>query len=193
MNKVVIARILATLLGLCLVTITAIKFDWIGMVKRGDSLIQWKTEKKQENHEAPEQIKEETPQNEVEISCTKAVSENNLFVTNTLNVYFMNDTIHTTSLDVHATYSDSTGKSAFDAFVQNYTKLYTSYQGIEGVMTSTIPGDTEFQYHQDMYYGTIDEATLTTKGLPALEPAKNITRNDFQQNYIKQGYTCEQH
>ncbi len=198
MNKVVIARILATILGLFLIVITAIKFDWVGMVSRGDSIIQFNTEKKQEDHVVEEKVEEEKvaeeiTKNEVEISCTKAVSENNVFVTHTLTSYFVNDTINTSTLDVKVTYTDPTRKGAFDTLVQNYTNLYTAYNGLEGLTVSTIPGTTEFQYHQDIYYESVDEASLTTKGLPALEPVKNITIDDLQKNYTNQGYTCTQH
>lgn len=197
MNKVNLAKVLSLLLGIFLVVITAIKFDWMGMIKRGDAIIQINTEKKVEKNENPqeEQSSEEneSPRNEVEISCTKATSENNLFVTNTLNAYFVDDVINTTTLDVKATYSDPTGKASFDTLVNNYTNLYTKYNGIEGVSVSIVPGTTEFQYHQDIYYGSVNETNITEKGLSGLETAKDTTLDVLEKTYTSQGYTCTQH
>lgn len=191
MNKVTFASVLAVILGLFLITITAIKFDWVGMVRRGDSIIQIKTEKKEESTPKGEEI--DKRQKQVEVSCTKSVSENNFFATHTLQVYFVNGSIKTASLDVNASYQDQVGKSAFDAFVQGYTDLYTKYNGIQGTFISIIPSDTQFQYHQEIDYGVIDESSLLEKGLPVLEPRENSTIDHLQISYTNQGYTCTQH
>lgn len=199
--KAQIATAFAVLLGIFLVVITAVKFDWIGTISRGESIIKFHSEKKETiKKEEPEKLEEDDEESqevpifeETNVSCVKNATENNLAVNYEMEVYFVDQAIRSTSLLVKFQYNTPAMKASFDTLVTNYNNLNTKYQGINGVTVSASQNTNAYQYTQLISYDEVIETDLTTKGLQPLFPAKDATLKQVTEYYSAQGYTCTQH
>lgn len=200
-QKAQIATGIAVLLGIFLVVITAIKFDWVGTVVRGEKIIKFgheEVEKKEETQMKEEQTQEpETPIKEekdgIVVSCYQETSNNNVFMAYTSQGEFENDTLVLSTFSINANYTIDAGKATFDTLMNNYNDLSTKYKNIQGIKTGIVPGEKKFEYIQQIAYDTVDETVLKSKGLPELNPRKDVTLSEFEDSYKAQGYTCTQH
>lgn len=198
--KVLLATVAAVILGVFLIVITAIKFDWVGKVERGEKIFNFSTEKKENEPEVNKPIDNDENDNQNDnnnnnndnssfiIDCVTSKDENGIIVNHSITATVENDVLTFLNYNINFGMIDPAQSGVFNTLVNNYSALSNQYQNILGLNVSTNLVGNDFQYLQHINYSEVDDTTLISLSLPN----KTASAPQINALYTSQGYQCTQ-
>lgn len=197
-KKAQIATVVAVLLGVFLVVVTAIKFDWVGMVVRGDKIINFDnnnvTDKKPEENNSNnnnEETNEENNSNKEEIVnlvCSKISDTTDLQTYINYSYSFFNNELISSEANVVASYTLPETKASFDEFIKKYSDLVVMYNN-----NPTITANDGVETNNYTYYEKVNfESETFAEDAVGISFTKQSTVADVTSYYEGLGYQCTQ-
>lgn len=195
-KKAQIATVVAVILGLFLIVVTAIKFDWVGMVVRGDTIINFgdnkKPVKEETNKPNNDQIIEEEPTETTDdyiyFSCTKTQTNNDVSLVDTYSYTFYNNNLSSSEQNVVISYIYSESKETFDKLVKPYSDLV-----ISNVENKTITSSEQLLENNYNYYELINfESETFENDVVDKTINPNSTFEEIKNYYENLNYSCTQ-
>lgn len=197
-QKAQIATVVAVLLGIFLVVVTAIKFDWVGMVVRGESIFKFGDEEKVEpnNQNDQNQTEEEPVEDDdsttggvlVSLSCNLDDQTTDLKTTSFYDFQFIDDQLVNSTQNLLATYTLDTTKTAFDQYIKTYQDMAVSHSQSPAINVTEQSADKSYTFTEDISYSDETVSTVT----PAVPFNQTMGVSEVQNVLTQQGYTCTQ-
>lgn len=197
-QKAQIATVVAVLLGIFLVVVTAIKFDWVGMVVRGESIFKFGNEEKVEpnNQNDQNQTEEEPVEDDdsttggvlVSLSCNLDDQTTDLKTTSFYDFQFIDDQLVNSTQNLLATYTLDTTKTAFDQYIKTYQDMAVSHSQSPSINVTEQSADKSYTFTEDISYSDETVSTVT----PAVPFNQTMGVSEVQNILTQQGYTCTQ-
>ncbi len=197
-QKAQIATVVAVLLGIFLVVVTAIKFDWVGMVVRGESIFKFGDEEKVEpnNQNDQNQTEEEPVEDDdsttggvlVSLSCNLDDQTTDLKTTSFYDFQFIDDQLINSTQNLLVTYTLDTTKTAFDQYIKTYQDMAVSHGQSPAINVTEQSADKSYTFTEDISYS--DETVSTVS--PAVPFNQTMGVSEVQNILTQQGYTCTQ-
>ena len=197
-QKAQIATVVAVLLGIFLVVVTAIKFDWVGMVVRGESIFKFGDEEKVEpnNQNDQNQTEEEPVEDDdsttggvlVSLSCNLDDQTTDLKTTSFYDFQFIDDQLVNSTQNLLATYTLDTTKTAFDQYIKTYQDMAVSHSQSPSINVTEQSADKSYTFTEDISYSDETVSTVT----PAVPFNQTMGVSEGQNVLTQQGYTCTQ-
>lgn len=197
-QKAQIATVVAVLLGIFLVVVTAIKFDWVGMVVRGESIFKFGDEEKVEpnNQNDQNQTEEEPVEDDdsttggvlVSLSCNLDDQTTDLKTTSFYDFQFIDDQLVNSTQNLLATYTLDTTKTAFDQYIKTYQDMAVSHSQSPSINVTEQSADKSYTFTEDISYSDETVSTVT----PAVPFNQTMGVSEVQNVLTQQGYTCTQ-
>ncbi|HIT12407.1 MAG TPA: hypothetical protein IAB58_06420 [Candidatus Pelethosoma merdigallinarum] len=197
-QKAQIATVVAVLLGIFLVVVTAIKFDWVGMVVRGESIFKFGDEEKVEpnNQNDQNQTEEEPVEDDdsttggvlVSLSCNLDDQTTDLKTTSFYDFQFIDDQLVNSTQNLLATYTLDTTKTAFDQYIKTYQDMAVSHSQSPSINVTEQSADKSYTFTEDISYSDETVSTVT----PAVPFNQTMGVSEVQNILTQQGYTCTQ-
>ena len=197
-QKAQIATVVAVLLGIFLVVVTAIKFDWVGMVVRGESIFKFGNEEKVEpnNQNDQNQTEEEPVEDDdsttggvlVSLSCNLDDQTTDLKTTSFYDFQFIDDQLINSTQNLLATYTLDTTKTAFDQYIKTYQDMAVSHGQSPSINVTEQSADKSYTFTEDISYSDETVSTVT----PAVPFNQTMGVSEVQNILTQQGYTCTQ-
>lgn len=197
-QKAQIATVVAVLLGIFLVVVTAIKFDWVGMVVRGESIFKFGNEEKVEpnNQNDQNQTEEEPVEDDdsttggvlVSLSCNLDDQTTDLKTTSFYDFQFIDDQLINSTQNLLATYTLDTTKTAFDQYIKTYQDMAVSHSQSPSINVTEQSADKSYTFTEDISYSDETVSTVT----PAVPFNQTMGVSEVQNVLTQQGYTCTQ-
>lgn len=197
-QKAQIATVVAVLLGIFLVVVTAIKFDWVGMVVRGESIFKFGDEEKVEpnNQNDQNQTEEEPVEDDdsttggvlVSLSCNLDDQTTDLKTTSFYDFQFIDDQLVNSTQNLLATYTLDTTKTAFDQYIKTYQDMVVSHSQSPSINVTEQSADKSYTFTEDISYSDETVSTVT----PAVPFNQTMGVSEVQNILTQQGYTCTQ-
>ena len=197
-QKAQIATVVAVLLGIFLVVVTAIKFDWVGMVVRGESIFKFGNEEKVEpnNQNDQNQTEEEPVEDDdsttggvlVSLSCNLDDQTTDLKTTSFYDFQFIDDQLINSTQNLLVTYTLDTTKTAFDQYIKTYQEMAVSHGQSPAINVTEQSADKSYTFTEDISYS--DETVSTVS--PAVPFNQTMGVSEVQNILTQQGYTCTQ-
>ena len=197
-QKAQIATVVAVLLGIFLVVVTAIKFDWVGMVVRGESIFKFGNEEKVEpnNQNDQNQTEEEPVEDDdsttggvlVSLSCNLDDQTTDLKTTSFYDFQFIDDQLINSTQNLLVTYTLDTTKTAFDQYIKTYQDMAVSHSQSPAINVTEQSADKSYTFTEDISYS--DETVSTVS--PAVPFNQTMGVSEVQNILTQQGYTCTQ-
>lgn len=197
-QKAQIATVVAVLLGIFLVVVTAIKFDWVGMVVRGESIFKFGDEEKVEpnNQNDQNQTEEEPVEDDdsttggvlVSLSCNLDDQTTDLKTTSFYDFQFIDDQLINSTQNLLVTYTLDTTKTAFDQYIKTYQDMAVSHSQSPAINVTEQSADKSYTFTEDISYS--DETVSTVS--PAVPFNQTMGVSEVQNILTQQGYTCTQ-
>lgn len=197
-QKAQIATVVAVLLGIFLVVVTAIKFDWVGMVVRGESIFKFGDEEKVEpnNQNDQNQTEEEPVEDDdsttggvlVSLSCNLDDQTTDLKTTSFYDFQFIDDQLVNSTQNLLATYTLDTTKTAFDQYIKTYQDMAVSHSQSPAINVTEQSADKSYTFTEDISYSDETVSTVT----PAVPFNQTMGVSEVQNILTQQGYTCTQ-
>lgn len=206
-KKAQVATVIAVLLGIFLIVVTAIKFDWVGMVVRGDKIIDFSNDntdkenntnvdekepnKEEENNASQDKPNNQTPDNNntidfndngvVNINCTYLDQVSDLQINISYYYNFNNNKLLYGDGNVVATYTLPEYKTDFDKFIANYQTLVKQYQQYSFVEATENLAGTYYSYTEKVDYLQSDPNVMNFNNNTTIKELVNYYEN---LNYI---------
>lgn len=197
-QKAQIATVVAVLLGIFLVVVTAIKFDWVGMVVRGESIFKFGDEEKVEpnNQNDQNQTEEEPVEDDdsttggvlVSLSCNLDDQTTDLKTTSFYDFQFIDDQLVNSTQNLLATYTLDTTKTTFDQYIKTYQDMAVSHSQSPSINVTEQSADKSYTFTEDISYSDETVSTVT----PAVPFNQTMGVSEVQNILTQQGYTCTQ-
>ena len=197
-QKAQIATVVAVLLGIFLVVVTAIKFDWVGMVVRGESIFKFGNEEKVEpnNQNDQNQTEEEPVEDDdsttggvlVSLSCNLDDQTTDLKTTSFYDFQFIDDQLINSTQNLLVTYTLDTTKTAFDQYIKTYQDMTVSHSQSPAINVTEQSADKSYTFTEDISYSDETVSTVT----PAVPFNQTMGVSEVQNVLTQQGYTCTQ-
>lgn len=197
-QKAQIATVVAVLLGIFLVVVTAIKFDWVGMVVRGESIFKFGNEEKVEpnNQNDQNQTEEEPVEDDdsttggvlISLSCNLDDQTTDLKTTSFYDFQFIDDQLINSTQNLLVTYTLDTTKTAFDQYIKTYQDMAVSHSQSPAINVTEQSADKSYTFTEDISYS--DETVSTVS--PAVPFNQTMGVLEVQNVLTQQGYTCTQ-
>ena len=197
-QKAQIATVVAVLLGIFLVVVTAIKFDWVGMVVRGESIFKFGNEEKVEsnNQNDQNQTEEEPVEDDdsttggvlVSLSCNLDDQTTDLKTASFYDFQFINDQLINSTQNLLVTYTLDTTKTAFDQYIKTYQDMAVSHSQSPSINVTEQSADKSYTFTEDISYSDETVSTVT----PAVPFNQTMGVSEVQNVLTQQGYTCTQ-
>lgn len=197
-QKAQIATVVAVLLGIFLVVVTAIKFDWVGMVVRGESIFKFGDEEKVEpnNQNDQNQTEEEPVEDDdsttggvlVSLSCNLDDQTTDLKTTSFYDFQFIDDQLINSTQNLLVTYTLDTTKTAFDQYIKTYQDMAVSHSQSPSINVTEQSADKSYTFTEDISYSDETVSTVT----PAVPFNQTMGVSEVQNILTQQGYTCTQ-
>lgn len=197
-QKAQIATVVAVLLGIFLVVVTAIKFDWVGMVVRGESIFKFGDEEKVEpnNQNDQNQTEEEPVEDDdsttggvlVSLSCNLDDQTTDLKTTSFYDFQFIDDQLINSTQNLLVTYTLDTTKTAFDQYIKTYQDMAVSHGQSPAINVTEQSADKSYTFTEDISYSDETVSTVT----PAVPFNQTMGVSEVQNVLTQQGYTCTQ-
>ena len=197
-QKAQIATVVAVLLGIFLVVVTAIKFDWVGMVVRGESIFKFGDEEKVEpnNQNDQNQTEEEPVEDDdsttggvlVSLSCNLDDQTTDLKTTSFYDFQFIDDQLINSTQNLLVTYTLDTTKTAFDQYIKTYQDMAVSHSQSPSINVTEQSADKSYTFTEDISYSDETVSTVT----PAVPFNQTMGVSEVQNVLTQQGYTCTQ-
>lgn len=197
-QKAQIATVVAVLLGIFLVVVTAIKFDWVGMVVRGESIFKFGNEEKVEpnNQNNQNQTEEEPVEDDdsttggvlVSLSCNLDDQTTDLKTTSFYDFQFIDDQLINSTQNLLVTYTLDTTKTAFDQYIKTYQDMAVSHSQSPAINVTEQSADKSYTFTEDISYSDETVSTVT----PAVPFNQTMGVSEVQNILTQQGYTCTQ-
>lgn len=197
-QKAQIATVVAVLLGIFLVVVTAIKFDWVGMVVRGESIFKFGNEEKVEpnNQNDQNQTEEEPVEDDdsttggvlVSLSCNLDDQTTDLKTTSFYDFQFIDDQLINSTQNLLVTYTLDTTKTAFDQYIKTYQDMAVSHGQSPAINVTEQSADKSYTFTEDISYSDETVSTVT----PAVPFNQTMGVSEVQNILTQQGYTCTQ-
>lgn len=197
-QKAQIATVVAVLLGIFLVVVTAIKFDWVGMVVRGESIFKFGNEEKVEpnNQNDQNQTEEEPVEDDdsttggvlVSLSCNLDDQTTDLKTTSFYDFQFIDDQLINSTQNLLVTYTLDTTKTAFDQYIKTYQDMAVSHSQSPSINVTEQSADKSYTFTEDISYSDETVSTVT----PAVPFNQTMGVSEVQNVLTQQGYTCTQ-
>ena len=197
-QKAQIATVVAVLLGIFLVVVTAIKFDWVGMVVRGESIFKFGNEEKVEpnNQNDQNQTEEEPVEDDdsttggvlVSLSCNLDDQTTDLKTTSFYDFQFIDDQLINSTQNLLVTYTLDTTKTAFDQYIKTYQDMAVSHSQSPSINVTEQSADKSYTFTEDISYSDETVSTVT----PAVPFNQTMGVSEVQNILTQQGYTCTQ-
>lgn len=197
-QKAQIATVVAVLLGIFLVVVTAIKFDWVGMVVRGESIFKFGDEEKVEpnNQNDQNQTEEEPVEDDdsttggvlVSLSCNLDDQTTDLKTTSFYDFQFIDDQLVNSTQNLLVTYTLDTTKTAFDQYIKTYQDMAVSHGQSPAINVTEQSADKSYTFTEDISYSDETVSTVT----PAVPFNQTMGVSEVQNVLTQQGYTCTQ-
>ena len=197
-QKAQIATVVAVLLGIFLVVVTAIKFDWVGMVVRGESIFKFGDEEKVEpnNQNDQNQTEEEPVEDDdsttggvlVSLSCNLDDQTTDLKTTSFYDFQFIDDQLVNSTQNLLVTYTLDTTKTAFDQYIKTYQDMAVSHSQSPAINVTEQSADKSYTFTEDISYSDETVSTVT----PAVPFNQTMGVSEVQNILTQQGYTCTQ-
>ena len=197
-QKAQIATVVAVLLGIFLVVVTAIKFDWVGMVVRGESIFKFGNEEKVEpnNQNDQNQTEEEPVEDDdsttggvlVSLSCNLDDQTTDLKTTSFYDFQFIDDQLVNSTQNLLVTYTLDTTKTAFDQYIKTYQDMAVSHSQSPSINVTEQSADKSYTFTEDISYSDETVSTVT----PAVPFNQTMGVSEVQNVLTQQGYTCTQ-
>lgn len=197
-QKAQIATVVAVLLGIFLVVVTAIKFDWVGMVVRGESIFKFGNEEKVEpnNQNDQNQTEEEPVEDDdsttggvlVSLSCNLDDQTADLKTTSFYDFQFIDDQLVNSTQNLLATYTLDTTKTAFDQYIKTYQDMAVSHSQSPSINVTEQSADKSYTFTEDISYSDETVSTVT----PAVPFNQTMGVSEVQNVLTQQGYVCKQ-
>lgn len=197
-QKAQIATVVAVLLGIFLVVVTAIKFDWVGMVVRGESIFKFGNEEKVEpnNQNDQNQTEEEPVEDDdsttggvlVSLSCNLDDQTTDLKTASFYDFQFINDQLINSTQNLLVTYTLDTTKTAFDQYIKTYQDMAVSHSQSPSINVTEQSADKSYTFTEDISYSDETVSTVT----PAVPFNQTMGVSEVQNILTQQGYTCTQ-
>lgn len=197
-QKAQIATVVAVLLGIFLVVVTAIKFDWVGMVVRGESIFKFGNEEKVEpnNQNDQNQTEEEPVEDDdsttggvlVSLSCNLDDQTTDLKTTSFYDFQFIDDQLINSTQNLLVTYTLDTTKTAFDQYIKTYQDMAVSHSQSPAINVTEQSADKSYTFTEDISYSDETVSTVT----PAVPFNQTMGVSEVQNVLTQQGYTCTQ-
>ena len=197
-QKAQIATVVAVLLGIFLVVVTAIKFDWVGMVVRGESIFKFGDEEKVEpnNQNDQNQTEEEPVEDDdsttggvlVSLSCNLDDQTTDLKTTSFYDFQFINDQLINSTQNLLVTYTLDTTKTAFDQYIKTYQDMAVSHSQSPAINVTEQSADKSYTFTEDISYSDETVSTVT----PTVPFNQTMGVSEVQNVLTQQGYTCTQ-
>ena len=170
-QKAQIATVVAVLLGIFLVVVTAIKFDWVGMVVRGESIFKFGNEEKVEpnNQNDQNQTEEEPVEDDdsttggvlVSLSCNLDDQTTDLKTTSFYDFQFIDDQLINSTQNLLVTYTLDTTKTAFDQYIKTYQDMAVSHGQSPAINVTEQSADKSYTFTEDISYSDETVSTVT--------------------------------
>lgn len=197
-QKAQIATVVAVLLGIFLVVVTAIKFDWVGMVVRGESIFKFGNEEKVEpnNQNDQNQTEEEPVEDDdsttggvlVSLSCNLDDQTTDLKTASFYDFQFINDQLINSTQNLLVTYTLDTTKTAFDQYIKTYQDMAVSHSQSPAINVTEQSADKSYTFTEDISYSDETVSTVT----PTVPFNQTMGVSEVQNVLTQQGYTCTQ-
>lgn len=197
-QKAQIATVVAVLLGIFLVVVTAIKFDWVGMVVRGESIFKFGNEEKVEpnNQDDQNQTEEEPVEDDdsttggvlVSLSCNLDDQTTDLKTTSFYDFQFIDDQLINSTQNLLVTYTLDTTKTAFDQYIKTYQDMAVSHSQSPSINVTEQSADKSYTFTEDISYSDETVSTVT----PTVPFNQTMGVSEVQNILTQQGYTCTQ-
>lgn len=197
-QKAQIATVVAVLLGIFLVVVTAIKFDWVGMVVRGESIFKFGNEEKVEpnNQNDQNQTEEEPVEDDdsttggvlISLSCNLDDQTTDLKTTSFYDFQFIDDQLINSTQNLLVTYTLDTTKTAFDQYIKTYQDMAVSHSQSPAINVTEQSADKSYTFTEDISYSDETVSTVT----PAVPFNQTMGVSEVQNILTQQGYTCTQ-
>ena len=197
-QKAQIATVVAVLLGIFLVVVTAIKFDWVGMVVRGESIFKFGDEEKVEpnNQNDQNQTEEEPVEDDdsttggvlVSLSCNLDDQTTDLKTTSFYDFQFIDDQLINSTQNLLVTYTLDTTKTTFDQYIKTYQDMAVSHSQSPAINVTEQSADKSYTFTEDISYSDETVSTVT----PAVPFNQTMGVSEVQNVLTQQGYTCTQ-
>ncbi len=197
-QKAQIATVVAVLLGIFLVVVTAIKFDWVGMVVRGESIFKFGDEEKVEpnNQNDQNQTEEEPVEDDdsttggvlVSLSCNLDDQTTDLKTTSFYDFQFIDDQLINSTQNLLVTYTLDTTKTAFDQYIKTYQDMAVSHSQSPSINVTEQSADKSYTFTEDISYSDETVSTVT----PTVPFNQTMGVSEVQNVLTQQGYTCTQ-
>ena len=197
-QKAQIATVVAVLLGIFLVVVTAIKFDWVGMVVRGESIFKFGNEEKVEpnNQNDQNQTEEEPVEDDdsttggvlVSLSCNLDDQTTDLKTTSFYDFQFIDDQLINSTQNLLVTYTLDTTKTAFDQYIKTYQDMAVSHSQSPAINVTEQSADKSYTFTEDISYSDETVSTVT----PAVPFNQTMGVSEVQNVLTQQGYVCTQ-
>lgn len=197
-QKAQIATVVAVLLGIFLVVVTAIKFDWVGMVVRGESIFKFGNEEKVEpnNQNDQNQTEEEPVEDDdsttggvlVSLSCNLDDPTTDLKTTSFYDFQFIDDQLINSTQNLLVTYTLDTTKTAFDQYIKTYQDMAVSHSQSPSINVTEQSADKSYTFTEDISYSDETVSTVT----PTVPFNQTMGVSEVQNILTQQGYTCTQ-
>lgn len=197
-QKAQIATVVAVLLGIFLVVVTAIKFDWVGMVVRGESIFKFGNEEKVEpnNQNDQNQTEEEPVEDDdsttggvlISLSCNLDDQTTDLKTTSFYDFQFIDDQLINSTQNLLVTYTLDTTKTAFDQYIKTYQDMAVSHSQSPAINVTEQSADKSYTFTEDISYSDETVSTVT----PAVPFNQTMGVSEVQNVLTQQGYTCTQ-
>lgn len=195
-KKAQIATVIAVLLGIFLIVITAIKFDWVGMIVRGDKIINFgnNTEiEKPESNDNNNEINDENDVNNdntsiVNLICIKNNDTTDLKSSITYNYIFSSSELLSSEANVFASYTLPETQTNFAAFIKSYSDLVVLYANNPMVTASENLETNNYTYNEKVDY-TVESTNQNSTNLPF---TRKSTVSEVTNYYQTLGYICTQ-
>ena len=197
-QKAQIATVVAVLLGIFLVVVTAIKFDWVGMVVRGESIFKFGNEEKVEpnNQNDQNQTEEEPVEDDdsttggvlVSLSCNLDDQTTDLKTKSFYDFQFIDDQLINSTQNLLVTYTLDTTKTAFDQYIKTYQDMAVSHSQSPAINVTEQSADKSYTFTEDISYSDETVSTVT----PAVPFNQTMGVSEVQNVLTQQGYTCTQ-
>ena len=197
-QKAQIATVVAVLLGIFLVVVTAIKFDWVGMVVRGESIFKFgeKETVKPNNQDDQNQTEEEPVEDDdsttggvlVSLSCNLDDQTTDLKTTSFYDFQFIDDQLINSTQNLLVTYTLDTTKTAFDQYIKTYQDMAVSHSQSPAINVTEQSADKSYTFTEDISYSDETVSTVT----PAVPFNQTMGVSEVQNILTQQGYTCTQ-
>lgn len=180
-SKAKIATIVAIIMVVFLIGITAVRFNWAGMFSQNNKETPESSEKEEPTKKEDEGITTVT-----DLKCSLKKDSTDLKVNDTYMFHFLEGRLFVSENTVTVSYTKDATKTSFDQYIKKYQDTVIGHNGLTTIRVSEELKDKSYAFTENISY--VDDTLASAN--PTIPFNTNMDSVVIQEMLEQQGYTC---